>query len=138
MSTVIYLSTILLDISGVLFSFLFLWLNAFTDYSDLPTRNKNILKTSKTSMILSMIFALLTCLLSKSESIEESISKTATLYTIIAISWLVVLLACGIVLMYLSIIKRSFKADVSLALKQVFKNALPGAIIGLFMSWLFS
>lgn len=138
MNTVLYLSTLLLDVSGVLFSFAFLWLNVFTDYSDLSVRNKNILKISKSTMILSMVFALLNCLLSNTNYVEASISKTATLYTIIAISWLVVLLACVVALMYLSIIKKSFKADVSTAIKQVFKNALPGAIIGLFLSWLFS
>ena len=138
MYTVLFLSTILLAVSGVAFSFVYLWLNVFSKYSDLAERNKNILKISQATMVLSMVFALLSCLLSNTTAIEDAISKTALQYAIIAISWLVVLLACGAALLYISISKKTFKAEVSSAIKKIFKIALPGAIVGLIFSWLFS
>ena len=138
MTTVISISTMFLHFSGIIFSLIYLWLNVFSKLPDLPARNGNILKIIKTTIISSMIFAFLSCLLAKNAQIEKSIALTSSLYAVIAISWLVILLACGVSLIYSSISKKPYRTDVGQAVKNIFKLAMPGAIIGLILSWLFS
>ena len=138
MLIVILISTILLDISGIAFSLLYLWLNIFSKYTDLDERNKSILKIAKTTMVLSMIFALLSCLLANNLNVASNIARTSLLYAVIAISWLVVLLACGGAMLYRNLSKKEFSSEIGQTTKQIFVIALPGAIIGFVLSWLFS
>ena len=138
MTALLFVSTLTLNFAGLIFAGVFLWTNYFSGFSDLGKRNQSSLKIIKISMIISMIFAFLNCLLSESSVISEAISKTALLYLIIAITWLVVILGCGVLMFIRTISKAPFKAELSDAIKRLFKYALIGAMIAIVLAWLFS
>lgn len=138
MSILLFITTIILDLAGLAFAGTYVWLNSFSSITDLKDRNISILKITKASVAMSLIFALLSCLLSNGSSIESSISRATTLFSIIAISWLVVILGCGVALLFTFIKKAEFKADLLKSIKKIFVIALWGAIIGIVCAWLFS
>lgn len=138
MSILLFITTIILDLAGLAFAGTYVWLNSFSSITDLKDRNIGILKITKASVAMSLIFALLSCLLSNGSSIESSISRATTLFSIIAISWLVVILGCGVALLFTFIKKAEFKADLLKSIKKIFVIALWGAIIGIVCAWLFS
>lgn len=138
MSIILFCATLMLDFAGFLFGATYIWLKVFSSFSDAEARSTGLLKAAKTSMVLSLSFALLTSFLSSSNTVESAISRSETLLTIIAITWLIVLLACGIIILLSALSSRYFKPDSSSAIKHVFKIALPGAIIGALLAWLLS
>ena len=138
MSTIIYISTLVLNFAGVAFAGTYIWLNVFSKITDLADRNTSILKITRTSMLLSMVFALLSCLLSNTSVIDAAIQRTASLYSIIAISWLVVVLVCGVSMLCAFVSKSTYKRELAGAIRKMFTVALWGAIIGLVLSWLLS
>ena len=139
MTVILFCATLMLNIAGFVFAGAFLWINVSGRYSgDLSDRNNSILKIAKISMITSNVFSFLTCFLSNSEDIASAISKTSILYFIIAITWLVVILACGVTMLLTLISKTLYSRDISRATKRLFKIALIGAIVGLVLSWLFA
>lgn len=138
MTGILFGTTLVLNFSGFLFAGVFLWINISGLYTDLHDRMANALKISKVSMNTSIVFAFLTCLLAESTEVVEAISRSALLYSIIAITWLVVVLGCGITMLWIVISKKHYRSGINLATKQLFKVALPGAIICLVLTWLFS
>lgn len=138
MSTVLYVSTMILNFAGIAFAAVYVWLNVFSKITDLSDRNASVLKITRTSVVLTMVFALLSCLLSNSGEIEAAIQRTTTLYTIVAISWLVVLLLCGIAMIFSLVSKKTFKAELAKSVKKIFVIALWGSIVAMVLSWLFS
>lgn len=138
MSTVLYYSTIILCVSGVAYSLVYIWLNFFSRISDLEVRNASILKIIKASVILSIIFALLTCLLSNPENIGYAIGLTVKLYSMIARCWLFVILICGIAMLKALVSRTGFRGELQQALKNLFSKALGGAVFGILLAWLFS
>lgn len=138
MTTIIYISTLALNFAGVVFAGTYIWLNVFSKITDLADRNTGILKITKTSMILSMVFSLLSCLLSNTSAIDATIQRTTSLYSIIAISWLVVLLICGISMLCAFVSKATYRRELAGSIRKIFNIALWGAIISLVLSWLFS
>lgn len=138
MSTVLYVSTMILNFAGIAFAAVYVWLNVFSKITDLSDRNASVLKFTRTSVVLTMVFALLSCLLSNSGEIEAAIQRTTTLYTIVAISWLVVLLLCGIAMIFSLVSKKTFKAELAKSVKKIFVIALWGSIVAMVLSWLFS
>ena len=138
MSTVLYVSTIILNFAGIAFAAVYVWLNVFSKITDLSDRNASVLKITRTSVVLTMVFALLSCLLSNSGEIEAAIQRTTTLYTVVAISWLVVLLLCGIAMIFSLVSKKTFKAELAKSVKKIFVIALWGSIVAMVLSWLFS
>lgn len=138
MTRILFFATLGLNLAGFLFAGVFLWVNFFGSYTDLSDRNTSALKISKVSMITSIAFAFLTCLLSETGEVTNAISQSALLYSIIAITWLIVIMACGIVMLLSVLSKKHYKPDVSRSIKQLFKIALPGSIICLILTWLFS
>ena len=138
MSTIIYISTLVLNFAGAAFAGTYIWLNVFSKITDLADRNTSILKITKTSMILSMVFSLLSCLLSNTSVIDAAIQRTTSLYSIIAISWLVVLLVCGISMLCAFVSKSTYKRELARSIRKIFNIALWGAIISLVLSWFFS
>lgn len=138
MSTVLFVSTMILNFAGIAFAAVYVWLNVFSKITDLSDRNASVLKIARTSVILTLIFALLSCLLSNSGEIEAAIQRTTTLYSVIAISWLVVLLLCGIAMIFSLVSKKTFKAELAKSIKKIFVIALCGAIVAMVLSWLFS
>lgn len=107
MSTVLYVSTMILNFAGIAFAAVYVWLNVFSKITDLSDRNTSVLKITRSSVVLTMVFALLSCLLSNSGEIEAAIQRTTTLYTVVAISWLVVLLLCGIAMIFSLVSKKN-------------------------------
>ena len=138
MSTVLYVSTMILNFAGIAFAAVYVWLNVFSKITDLSDRSASVLKITRTSVVLTMVFALLSCLLSNSGEIEAAIQRTTTLYTVVAISWLVVLLLCGIAMIFSLVSKKTFKAELTKSVKKIFVIALWGSIVAMVLSWLFS
>lgn len=138
MSTVLFVSTMILNFAGIAFAAVYVWLNVFSKITDLSDRNASVLKITRTSVVLTMVFALLSCLLSNSGEIEAAIQRTTTLYTVVAISWLVVLLLCGIAMIFSLVSKKTFKAELTKSVKKIFVIALWGSIVAMVLSWLFS
>lgn len=138
MTGILFFATLVLNLAGFLFAGVFLWINFFGSYTDLSDRNASALKISKVSMITSIAFAFLTCLLTEASEVTKAISQSALLYSIIAITWLVVIMACGIVMLLSVLSKKYYKPEISRSTKQLFKIALPGSIICLILTWLFS
>lgn len=137
-STILFAATIVLIAAGFIFSLLYIWLNATASRTDLDTRNTGIRKVCKTTMVLSLISSLLCCLLSKSDSIDKAISQAHLLYTVIAISWMAVLLASGIGFFIVSASKRAYKPAYSKEIKKLIPIAVFGVILGVVFAWLFS
>lgn len=138
MSIILFITTITLDFASVTFAGVYVWLNTFSKISDLSDRNTSILKIIKSLLVLSMIFAFLTCLFSTTISIEEAIRRVFLLYLIIALSWLMVLVGCGAAMIYALLSKSSFKNMLFDAIKKIFTPALVGTVIGIVLAWLFS
>lgn len=138
MTSVLYYATIVLSSAGVLFALVYLIMNVIGKSDDLDARNVTMLRISRVSMILSLVFALVGCLLGDASAIDKAIYKADTLYSIIAISWLGVIAACGITLLCSIVFKSSYDDEVSDPIKKLFVIALWGAIIALVLAWLFS
>lgn len=136
MSVLLFISTIVLDLAGVAFAATYIWLNSFSKITDLASRNTSILKISRVSMALSLVFALLSCLLTNSGTVDGAIRRANILYSIIAISWLVVLLGCGVAMFIAFISKTTFKDSLLQSFKKIFSIAITGAIVGMILAWL--
>ena len=137
MSLLLFISTLLSQLASIVFAATFIWLNIFSNYTiDLESRNKSILKISTTSMILSFVFALLSCLMTNKENISNAVSRAALLYSIIGISWLVVLLGCGIAIFLAFISEARFKESFLSSVKRIFTIAIIGAFLGMLLAWL--
>lgn len=138
MSTVLVVSTMILNFAGIAFAAIYIWLNVFSTVIDLAERNASVLKITKISMVLSMVFALLSCLLTNTGDVEAAIARATMLYSVIAISWLAVLLLCGVA-MFLSLVsKKTFRREITKSVKNIGIIALWGAVAGMVLSWLFS
>lgn len=137
-SSVMYYTTIVLSSAGVLFAIVYLIMNAIGKSESLNVRNETMLSVSKTSMILSLVFAFLCCLLGDASAIEKTIYKTDTLYSIIAISWLGAIFACGVTLLCTIVFKKTYTRATAQPIKKLFIIAMWGAIIALVLAWLFS
>ena len=138
MSTIISISTVVLCLAGVVFSLVYIWLNTFSKITDLDSRNSSILKISRASMVLSLIFALLSCLLSDPGNVSDAISRSSKLYSFIAVSWLVVIFGCGISMLIALVSKTKYREGLLKSVKKIFSTALAGSIIGMLLAWLLS
>ena len=133
---IIIFSAVVLCLSGVVYSFVYMWLNVFSKIDDLEARSAGILKVIKTSMILSFVFTLMPCLLSNPEDVSYAINRSSKLYYYIGLSWFVVIYGCGISLFIALVSKTRYREGILKSIKGVFLHALAGAIIGIFLSWL--
>lgn len=138
MSTIISISTVVLCLAGVVFSLVYIRLNTFSKITDLDSRNSSILKISRASMVLSLIFPLLSCLLSDPGNVGDAISRSSKLYSFIAVSWLVVILGCGISMLIALVSKTKYREGLLKSVKKIFSTALAGSIIGMLLAWLLS
>lgn len=138
MSTILFLTTLVLGLAGVVFSGSYIWLNVFSRITDVTPRNGSLLKLTKSSMILSNIFALLSCLLANADAVTAALDRAGTLYTILAVGWLAVLLACGGSMLYVFLSRGSFRGDAAREIRRLSAIALWGAGLGAALSWLFS
>ena len=116
MTDILFYATLVLNFVGFLFAGVFLWINISGSYTDLADRNASTLRISRVSMITSIAFSFLTCLLTESTEVTEAISRSALLYSIIAITWLAVILVCGITMLLTVISKKYYKPEISRAI----------------------
>ena len=138
MSHVLFYSALVLNLAGILFSGVYLWINVAGDFSDMGDRNANTLRITRLSMIISIVFALLTSLLSNSSDVAFAIQRSALLFAIIGITWLAVILACIVALLITLISKTAYRNTIHKATSKLFAIAIPGAVICLVLNWLFS
>ena len=136
MSKVLSIAVMVLCVSGGLSSLAYLWVNAVSRTGDSDGRNQNILKIIRASMLWSMVFALLTCLFVSDGGYYRAITQASELYRIIAVTWLSVVLACGISLLVIYVFKKDVRSEFPGAVKKLFTTALVGAIIAIALTWL--
>lgn len=136
MSKLLLIASIVLNLSGIAYAVVYVWLNSFTKLDDLSARNTGILKITKTALTLSLFFPLVSCLLGKSAEIEQAISSAKKAYTFVAISWMVIILICGAAMFYAFVSKSKFKEALPKSIKPIFGLALAGAIVGILLTWL--
>lgn len=138
MTEILFYSTIALNIAGFLFAGIYLWINFSGKYTDLEDRSKSTLRISLMSVIISLVFAFITCLLCSSDKIDIAMSKSAFLYAFIAITWLIVVLASGILVLLKVIFSGPYDKKFSGVITQLFKFAVPAIFISLLLMWLFT
>ena len=138
MSLLLFILTVSLIVLSVASAIIFLWLNNFSTIIDIHLRNKSMLGMMRITMIASMVTALLTGLLSDSAAVEAAIQSTVTLYFAIAISMLVLIILCCIVLIYRSVARESYSDRTSSGVSGIIKTATIGAAISLVLAWFLS
>ena len=136
MSKILYFSTIALNISGVVFSLVYIGLNLFSKAGDVGVRSETSLKIIKASVTWSLIFAFLSCLFLNTRVVSEAIARTSKLYSTIAVSWLVVILVCGVSMLLMLASRKAIRSGLLQAIKKLFSVAMTGAIIAMLLSWL--
>ncbi|MBR4550211.1 MAG: hypothetical protein IKO83_09905 [Oscillospiraceae bacterium] len=136
MSKILYFSTIALNISGVVFSLVYIGLNLFSKAGDVGVRSETSLKIIKASVTWSLIFAFLSCLFLNTRVVSEAIARTSKLYSTIAVSWLAVILACGVSMLLMLASRKAIRSGLLQAIKKLFSVAMTGAIIAMLLSWL--
>lgn len=138
MSTIIQVSAVVLCLTGVIFSLVYVWMNAFSKYIDIEDRDAGMLEITKKSMVFSFIFTLLACLFVNVEDVGNAICRASKTYFFYTVCWLVVILTCGISMFVVLVSKRKYRRWVFKSIKRIFSNALVGAIVGMLLSWLLS
>lgn len=139
MTNMMFVVTLILNFVAALFAIVYIIVNFFKDsFSDLEDRSEDALKISRVAMIVSFVLALFTCLMSNYSDVAFAISQSATLYSVIFITWLAIALGNGLFLLFTVISKKHYKPSFSKATKKLFKITIPGAIVGLVLTWLFS
>lgn len=136
MSKILYFSTIALNISGVVFSLVYIGLNLFSKAGDVSVRSETSLKIIKASVTWSLIFAFLSCLFLNTRVVSEAIARTSKLYSTIAVSWLAVILVCGVSMLLMLASRKAIRSGLLQAIKKLFSVAMTGAIIAMLLSWL--
>lgn len=137
MSFIIYILTAIIAAAGVIFSAIYIWLNAFSSVSNLDERNKSLMKIIRATMVLPLIFALISYLISNVAYIETAIAATSRLYLIITICWIIVLVMWGIAMTFTLPSKKDSSMDTVHTLSKLFPISLIGIIISAVFAWLF-
>ena len=138
MSTIIHVSSVVLCLVGVIFSLVYVWMNAVTEFIDIEDRNASMLEITKKSMIFSFVFTLLACLFVNVDDVGNAICRASKTYSLYTVCWLVVILECGISMFVALVSKKKHRRRVLKSIKRIFSNALVGAIVGILLSWLLS
>lgn len=138
MLTVLSISTLVLLLSTIVFSGVYIWLNTFSAFTDLAYRNSSIMMIVKTAVILSIVFPLAGCLLAPRGTIYTIVDRASLLYAIITICWLAVVLFITVTLVIALIRKPSFKVNYATAVKKIYSVSLWTIGISGILSWLLS
>ncbi len=138
MSKLLYYSTTALCVVGVVFSFIYVWLNFFSATTDLEARNASTITIIKYSRNFSLLFAILSCVLANPYYVSDAIKHSSELCYSIAISWLVVFLGCLAAMMFAIVSKSPFRESLWKSIKSVVWVAVWGFVIGATLSWLLS
>lgn len=135
MSILLFITAIVLNGIGIVFSGTYLWVNTFSRVSDLAARNKEMRKMTWFCILLTTLFTLLSCLLSNVSGVESAIARAEFLYAMMAISWLVVVALCGIALLYAFVSRGAFKRELTKAVRKLFWMAMVGLVVGMVFVW---
>lgn len=136
MSGLNILSAIMLDLAAVIFAMVYIWLNTFSKIVDVWSRNEVIVRVVKITMILSILFAFLTCVVADEETFPDSVMDTHNLYIFIGLSWIVVLVCLAIAAIFRLVSKERFLDKKTGTLNRILKIAICGAVLSLGMAWL--
>ena len=136
MSYIMSVATVALMVSGVGFSCLYLWINLFASLSDLAERSKNAYKIAQVSTILSLVFALLSAVITDTADVTVAIASSQLLFSIIAIGYLVVTALCGAAMVYAVLSRSSYRRGIGAVVGKIFIVSMVGASVGLLFSWL--
>ena len=136
MSYIMFVATVALMVSGVGFSCLYLWINLFASLSDLAERSKNAYKIAQVSTILSLVFALLSAVITDTADVTVAIASSQLLFSIIAIGYLVVTALCGAAMVYAVLSRSSYRRGIGVVVGKIFIVSMVGASVGLLFSWL--
>ena len=135
MSTIMFGATVLLILSGVCFSGLYLWLNVFSSLPDLDERSRNALKFSRVSIGLSICFALLNAIITEKEAVE-ALALSSLLFTIVAVSCFVVALVAGVAMIFSVASRYSYRRGLGAVLGRLFATTAIGGGASLLLGWL--
>ena len=135
MSTIMFGATVLLILSGVCFSGLYLWLNLFSSLPDIDERSRNALKISRVSVVLSIAFSFLNSIITD-KAAEEAIALSSLLFTIVAVSLFVVALASAVAMIYSVASRYSYRRGLGFSIGKLFVTSAVGGSVALILGWL--
>jgi quinol-cytochrome oxidoreductase complex cytochrome b subunit len=138
MSGILSVSGLVLQFACVLFMSAYIWLNVIGKDSDIDSKNTLIMQAVRTTMILALVFILLPCFLTYTQSVTQEIARASHNYSIAAISWLVVIFECGVAILISVFSKSGDKRELISAIRKAFRRALIGTILSMVLSWLLS
>ena len=135
-SVIMFICTVALNVAAVGFAAVYLWLNMFASVSEIDSRSKNAYSISRLSMAISLGLALLTSLMSSGKTPEAAVGLSQSLFTVIAISHMVVLLLCGAAMVWAIISRYSYSRSLGRTVLRISLLSVLGAGVGLVFAWL--
>ena len=138
MSVLLYILTIILCFTGVGYSLVYLWLNSFSSQEDDKDRNAYLIGSIKGTMILSMIFILVTGMITKGKTVPDVVDGVSSFYTLEAIVLLSLTLVGTLTLMFLYLLKRFYTIDRVRAVRRFIRIAVVLSVITILLSWIIS
>lgn len=135
MTNLLFIAGLILHITGIAFAGTYLWLNLFSRRAELSERSREMRKMIWFCLILTIVFTLFSCLLSNVSGLEGSIARAEFLYSMLAISWLVVVALCGIALAFAFVAGGGFRKDLVKALRKLFWIGMVGTVVGMVFAW---
>ena len=136
MSSLLYYTTVCIDVVFVICSLILMWINTFATREDLVKRNASIMGILKSCLATMLVIAVLVSILS--ESFTESIEMTSHLYFLIMMTMLIVVLVSVLVKAYRIIAKGSFEPETEKAFSRLIRLSVVGAVISGLLGWLLS
>ncbi len=136
MTNLLFIAALILHVTGIAFAGTYLWLNLFSRRSELTERSKEMRKMIWFCLALTMAFTLFSCLLSNVSGVEGAIARAEFLYSMLAVSWLVVVALCGIALLFAFVAGGGFRKDLVKALRKLFWTAMVGTVSGMIFVWI--
>ena len=135
MSAIMFGATVLLILSGVCFSGLYLWLNVFSSLPELTERSRNALRFSRVSIGLSICFSFLNAIITEKEALE-ALELSSLLFTIVAVSCFVVALVSGVAMIFSVGSRYSYRRGLGAVIGKLFATAAIGGGVALLLGWL--
>ncbi len=139
MTTVLYISTLVLNFAGALFGAVYVALNLFLDldeYGEFGDKNKNACFVLIAAALLSLAFAFCSCLFAPADQVAEAVEIAAQLYALIALTWLALIIICGCAMLYLIISKLGYSSEKVTGVRTVFFISLGVALVSLVLTFL--
>lgn len=136
MSRGLVLATMVMGASGVMLALICVFINTFSRLPDLADRNVSIVRMIKISVLCTLLFALISCLVADAGMIYETIESVAYTYMLISISWLVIMLVGGIALVGILISRSRFERNRAKALSKIMTIAFWTMLLAMVFAYL--